>query len=147
MGKNNMTAEETMRRDAIARQFSALLMTGSLDEVSALFEIGARVLGDGLDTYGHLDIATDPRDFEEEADNEICDALFYLMITRLIVRARRKERDLARDLARELARIRASVDDTAFRCEVLGEFVPIAADVAHLDAEIREDFKRGGANG
>jgi hypothetical protein len=73
-----MDAEENARRRAVL-QSHILTMLFELNEdellvVEALLE---RVSGQGLETYGHLDIATDTRDFAAEAHAEDLDATWY----------------------------------------------------------------------
>jgi hypothetical protein len=69
---------------------NAVLDTLNADEIRAMTEIAVR-LQRGAKTYGHLDLTADARDFEQEADEELDDALFYLAAARLKRRARAKE--------------------------------------------------------
>jgi hypothetical protein len=58
----------------------------SVDELRAMNLLAAR-LEMGRVRYGALDLASDPRDFELEADAEASDLLLYLAFARLARRA------------------------------------------------------------
>ncbi len=78
---------ESWERFAPRSELEAIIELLGDDEVRVLARIAGRLLH-GLGTYGGLDLAQDVRDFDEEAREEIEDALVYFACRHLRLAAR-----------------------------------------------------------
>ena len=97
------------RRDGYEASIRTFLPLLGFDELRVVDKLVSRLIA-GREQYGELDIASDKRDFQTEAAEELQDATVYMMIT-MIARDDARRAQLERDAAREIA----EMDETAPR--------------------------------